>query len=59
MRFIFLALALLFVFVWAFAFIALDVASFFIHILLVLAARFFVTYLVAAPTDVNKTHGSI
>ncbi len=46
MRFIFLALALMFVFIWAFAFIAFHVASFFIHILLILAAIFFVVHLV-------------
>ena len=45
MRFIFLALALLFVIVWAFAFIAFHVASFFIHVFLILAVIFFVMHL--------------
>jgi hypothetical protein len=45
MRFIFLFLALIFVFVWICAFVAFHVASFLVHIFLVLALIFFVVHL--------------
>ena len=45
MRFIFLGLALLFVFIWVLAFVAFHVASFLLHVCLILALIFFVVHL--------------
>jgi hypothetical protein len=45
MRFILLGFAVFFMIVWILAFIAFHVASFFVHILLILAVIFFIAHL--------------